>query len=117
MKDVMNKRNVRQDLVNLYLGIWAVLTPWLVGHHPGTGVVADYVVVGILISFFAIAALIAFRPWQEGVNIVLGAWLLVSPWVLGFRANPSLAGSAVLIGILVTICSALALLRKRSQGI
>jgi hypothetical protein len=37
--------------------------------------------------------------------------------VLGFRANPSLAGSAVLIGILVTICSALALLRKRSQGI
>jgi hypothetical protein len=23
----MNKRNVRQDLVNLFLGVWAVLTP------------------------------------------------------------------------------------------
>ena len=113
----MKKQNMRQDLVNLYLGVWAVLTPWLVGHHPGTGVVADYVVVGILISFFAVAALIAFRPWQEGVNIVLGAWLLVSPWVLGFRANPTLAGSAVLIGILVIICSAVALIRRRSQNL
>jgi hypothetical protein len=113
----MNKRNVRQDLVNLYLGIWAVLTPWLVGHHPAAAVVADYGIAGILIVLFACAALIAFRPWQEGVNIVLGAWLLVSPWVLGFEANHSVTPSAVLIGALVIICAALALLGKRSQNV
>jgi hypothetical protein len=28
---------------------------------------------------FAIVALTALRPWQEWVNLVLGAWLLVSP--------------------------------------
>ena len=113
----MNKRNVRQDLVNLFLGIWAVLTPWLVGHHPAAAVVADYGIVGILITFFACAALIAFRPWQEGINIVLGAWLLVSPWVLGFEANQSVTRYAVLIGVLVIICAALSLLRGRSQNV
>jgi SPW repeat len=113
----MNKRNARQDLVNLFLGIWAIITPWLIGNHPAGGVVADYGIAGILIAFFACAALIAFRPWQEGVNIVLGAWLLVSPWVLGFRANASLMWSAVLIGVLVIICSALVLFRKQSQNL
>jgi SPW repeat len=113
----MNKRNLRQDLVNLFLGIWAILTPWLIGNHPAAGVVVDYGIAGILIAFFACAALIAFRPWQEGTNIVLGAWLLVSPWVLGFRANASLMWSAVLIGVLVIICSALVLLRKQSQNL
>ena len=82
-----------------------------------SAVVADYGIAGILIAFFACAALIAFRPWQEGVNIVLGAWLLVSPWVLGFEANQSATPSAVLIGVLVIICAALALLRKRSQNL
>ena len=113
----MKKRNMRQDLVNIFLGIWAVLTPWLVGHHPGAAVVADYGIIGILIAFFACAALIAFRPWQEGINIVLGAWLLVSPWVLGFEANQSVTRSAVLIGVLVIICTALALLRKGPQNV
>jgi hypothetical protein len=113
----MNKGNVRQDLVNLFLGIWAVITPWLIGNHPAAGVVADYGITGILIAFFACAGLIAFRPWQEGINIVLGAWLLVSPWILGFTANSSLRWSAVLIGVLVIICSALSLLRKQSQNL
>jgi hypothetical protein len=113
----MNKRNAGQDLVNLFLGIWAIITPWLIGNHPAAGVVADYGIAGILITFFACTALIAFRPWQEGVNILLGAWLLVSPWVLGFRANPSLMWSAVLIGVLVIIGSAVSLLRKRSENL
>src|ERR1700739_4243329 len=83
----MNKGNVRQDLVNLFLGIWAVITPWLIGNHPAAGVVADYGITGILIAFFACAGLIAFRPWRGGMNIVLGVWLLVSPWILGFTAE------------------------------
>ena len=107
------KRNVRQDLVNLFLGIWAIVTPWLVGNHPAAGVVADYAIAGILIALFACAAVFAFRPWQEGINILLGAWLLVSPWVLEFRANASLIWSAVLIGVLVMSCSTLVLVRNQ----
>ena len=111
----MKKQYMGPDVVNVFLGIWAFLTPWAVGRHPGTPVVANYVIVGILITFFAGAALVAVRPWLEGINIVVGAWLLVSPWLLGFRAITSLMWSAVVIGILVMIFSALALIKKQSQ--
>ena len=40
----MNKRDVRQDLVNLFLGIWAILTPWLVGNHPAISELTDKIV-------------------------------------------------------------------------
>jgi SPW repeat len=109
----MKKQSRGQDVINLFLGIWAFLTPWAFGYHLGVAV-ANYVIIGILITFFSGAALVAFRTWEEGINIVLGAWLLISPWLLGFRAIPSLMWSAVVIGALVILWSAIGLIKGRS---
>jgi SPW repeat len=114
MEEVTTK-HVWQDFVNLFLGIWAFLTPWVFGHHAVATVVADYVIVGILVTFCAGAALVAFRPWQEGINLVVGAWLLISPWWLEFRTVPALTWSAVGIGVLVMLCSASAALKRDSD--
>ena len=111
----MKKAFIGQDFVNLYLRIWAFLTPWVIGHHPGAAVVAKYFIVGILITVLASAAVVAYRPWEEGINISLGAWLLISPWLVGFRAIPSLMWNAVVIGVLVMLCSAIGLIRRRSH--
>ena len=108
----MKKQYVRQDVVNVFLGIWTFLTPWALGYHHGAGVVANYVIVGILITFCAGAAVISFRPWQEGITMALGTWLLVSPWVLGFSAIASMMWSAVVIGVLVVVCSVFGLIKK-----
>jgi formate hydrogenlyase subunit 4 len=113
--EAMKNGFIGQDFVNVFLGIWAFLTPWVIGHHGGAAVVANYVIVGILITLFASAAIVAFRPWQEAINIVLGAWLLVSPWLVGFKAIPSLMWSAVVIGVLVMLCSAIGLIERRSD--
>ena len=111
----MKRKYLGQDVVNVILGIWAFVTPWVIGHRPGPVVIANYVIVGILITFFACSALVTFRAWQEGINMALGAWLLVSPWVLGFSAIASMMWSAVVIGVLVAICSAFALGKKQSH--
>jgi hypothetical protein len=104
-----------QDFVSLYLGAWAFLTPWVIKHPAGADVMASYVIAGFMISFFAITGLLVFHTWPEYVNVVLGAWVLVSPWLLGFARVGSLRGSAVLIGALVIICSGFALKEKRSK--
>lgn len=104
-----------KDFVSLYLGAWTFLTPWLIGHPAGAAVIASYVIAGLMISFFAIAGLVVFRPWPECVNIVLGIWLLVSPWLLRFANVSSLRGSALSIGALVIICSGFAVSDKRSK--
>ncbi len=41
----------------------------------------------------------AVQRWQEGVNILAGAWLFLSPWILGFSGSP--AWIAWVIGVLV----------------
>jgi SPW repeat len=112
----IKKQRMWQDVANLFLGIWALLTPWIVGQHPGSTVVVNYVVVGILIIFCAGAALLAFRPWQEGINMMLGAWLLISPWWLEFRTVPGLVWSAVVTGVLVILCSAVAAIQRFSDN-
>jgi SPW repeat len=104
-----------QDFVSLYLGAWAFLTPWVIKHPAGADVIASYVIAGFMISFFAITGLLVYRPWPERANVVLGGWLLVSPWLLGFARVDSLRQSAVVIGALVIVCSGLALKEKRSK--
>jgi hypothetical protein len=111
----MKKQYSWQDFVSLYLGAWTFLTPWVIGHPAGAAVIASYVIAGFMISFFAITGLVVFRPWPEYINIVLGVWLLVSPWLLRFASVRSLKASSLLIGALVIICSGFAVSEKRAK--
>jgi SPW repeat len=111
----MENRYSWQDFLSLYLGAWAFLTPRVIGRPAAVAVIASYIIVSVLISFFAIVGLVVFRPWPECVNIVLGGGLMASPWLLGFEAIGSLMRSALLIGTLVIICSAWSLSEKQSR--
>jgi len=55
-----------------------------------------------------------FPTLEEWVNLVLGAWLLVSPWVLGFSTATALMWNAVLIGALIVVSASWAL--GKEQG-
>src|SRR3546814_12329343 len=61
----------------------------------------NHYVIGIAVAlFFAATALVAFKAWEERLNIALGAWLLVSPWLLGFSASSAPMWNVVIIGTL-----------------
>jgi len=51
----------------------------------------------------------------DWTNIVLGFWVLISPWVLGFSASMSAVWTAVVLGILVMAVSAWALYQPRRR--
>lgn len=36
------------------------------------------------IGVVSAAAMVAYANWKEWINLLLGAWLIVSPWALGF---------------------------------
>ena len=94
-----------QDWGNLVLGFWILISPWaLMTKGTDTAVNAttwNLYVVGIALTVFSVAALIAFQVWEEWVNLALGAWLLISPWLLGFSASALLMWNAVVIGTAV----------------
>lgn len=45
------------------------------------------------------------KHWQDPVNALLGAWLIVSPWALGFQGVTVAVLSAVAVGALLAASS------------
>jgi hypothetical protein len=90
-----------QDWINLGLGLWLFLSPWVLAYAGTIGAWNAYAV-GVAIVVFA--ALAAYMPqaWEEVVNSILGFWLILSPFVLGFSGAAAVALHTVIMGLLIT---------------
>jgi hypothetical protein len=109
MEGVMeNWTNARLcDVANLILGAILFLSPWMFGFDAGRAS-ENANIAGIAIVALAIAALAAFAIWEEWLNLIVGLWTLVSPWVLGFQGTTAMTVHVV-IGAAVAIIAAIEL--------
>lgn len=94
-----------QDLVNAALGLWIVLSPWVMGFQADLAVTANSVLVGGALIAAAMGAMLVPRAWEEWTEVVIGLWLTASPWVLGFSALHEAMLVAVLTGAVVVLLS------------
>jgi len=96
------------DVANLVLGAILFLSPWIFGFDAGAASQNAYIA-GIVIAVLAIAALAAFAVWEEWLNLIVGLWTLIAPWVLGFHGNRTAMAVHVVIGIAVAVLAAIEL--------
>jgi hypothetical protein len=102
------------QIINMLIGIWLMAAADLFGFDK-TVADNDHIIGPFIASF----AMIALSPCTHGVrkiNIPLGGWLLLAPWVLGYNdtaatVNDMAAGAAVIALSLVR-----ATIRKRFGG-
>ncbi len=71
------------DLYNLAAAIFLLAAPWLFAHANPTAAI-DLRISGAAIAIMSLAAIVAFSIWEEWVNLLVGCWLIGSPWLLGF---------------------------------
>jgi SPW repeat len=109
------KKQHWQDGINLLAGFWIFFAPWVVGSHAGALAIGNHTVVGILMILFAITGIAEFRLWKEWVNILLGAWILISPWLLHFSGSTALTWNAVISGAVVIVFGCWALSEERGR--
>lgn len=88
-----------QDTANLVLGVALLVSPWALGFVAERMPTWNAFIVGAIIALLAIAALFAFQPWEEWISALLGAWLVLAPWVLGFSGHAAAMYTHVIIGI------------------
>jgi hypothetical protein len=96
------------DWINLLLGIALLISPFFMGFATGVPM-TNAVLAGVIIAALAIAALVSFAQWEEWLNLILGLWVLVSPWVLGFTGIAVAFQTHVVIGLAVAILAAVEL--------
>jgi len=103
-----------QDWINLLLGVWLFISPWAIGYlSSSSAAVWNAWVVGAAIVVFAAIAVSMPQLWEEIINIVLGMWMVVSAWVIGFGSVRSAETNAVIVGVLVIVFAAWALALSR----
>jgi len=88
------------DWATWLLGIWLCLSPWTLLFEYETPAMRNAVVLGTLIILIEVIELSFFRGWEEWINVVFGAWLVASTWVLGI-ATPAARVNFILVGALV----------------
>lgn len=111
--DVTTKR--WQDGGNLLLGLWLFISPWVLKYIDGMPVSAwNATLLGAAIVVFSAVAVYMPRVWEEGINMALGVWMIISPWVLQFAAEKNIMMNAVITGVLVTALAAWAILRDKT---
>ena len=93
----------REAILDIYIlasGLFLLISPWLFGYVQQSGRV-NAEIVGCALVALSAAAIIAFAEWEEWLNVALGAWLIVSPWFLGFVHTPAMHVS-IAVGVIVT---------------
>jgi heme/copper-type cytochrome/quinol oxidase subunit 3 len=94
------------DSISAILGACLLLSPWALGFTAETTAAWTAGITGALIALVALAALIAFAQWEEWINLVLGIWAIIAPWVAAFSENAAATGVHVAIGLVVAVLTA-----------
>jgi hypothetical protein len=77
------------------LRVWSRCKSWAYRNAYGPARV-DAWTTGLTLAAISLGALVAFAEWEEWISLVLGAWMVASPFVLGF---PRGAGMKIVIGV------------------
>lgn len=100
------------DAGNFLIGCILFLSPWLFNYPAGMEPRSvNAFVVGIVIAVLSLAALAAIavsEEWLNRLNLMVGFWLIVSPWILKFYGTTAM-GVDVIIGLIVIAFAAFAL--------
>jgi SPW repeat len=83
------------DIYKLVLGAFIAVSPWVFAFRYDAARL-ESAASGVLVVAIASAALIAFADWEEWAMLVVGLWLTVSPWLLGF---PMAAAMKIHVGV------------------
>jgi hypothetical protein len=79
----LQERETAPDVYNLFLAAVLFISPWLFKLTNSQGKI-DLWITSAIIVVLSLAAIIAYRDWEEWINVLMGVWLIGSPWLLGF---------------------------------
>ena len=111
-----NTHRTWEDWLGMLLGVLIVLSPWFPtqGGHEVIDADRSYVilntfVVGMIVFGLAQLEYVALRRWEEVAGILVGLWLIVSPYIFGYHGDGMLRFYHSSLGGLVLLLAALQL--------
>jgi hypothetical protein len=111
-----NTHRTWEDWLGMLLGVLIVVSPWFPSQASHEVIDADrsYVilntfVVGMMVFGLAQLEYVALRRWEEVAGILVGLWLIASPYIFGYHGDGMLRFYHSTLGGLVLLLAALQL--------
>jgi hypothetical protein len=111
-----NTHRTWEDWLGMLLGVLIVVSPWFPSQASHEVIDADrsYVilntfVVGMIVFGLAQLEYVALRRWEEVAGILVGLWLIASPYIFGYHGDGMLRFYHSTLGGLVLLLAALQL--------
>ncbi|QYF94532.1 SPW repeat protein [Massilia sp. PAMC28688] len=101
-----------QDQVILLLGLWLFFSPWALDYVPGSAIALNANIAGTVIMLLAAFDLYKTYAWAVMLNLAVGVWVAVSPWVDALADRSAMMSNCVIVGVAVAL---LALWELRSD--
>jgi hypothetical protein len=98
--------------INLILGIWLIISPWVVGYSAHGTALGNNVVLGILVLIAGIVATSTPSLSPSWWNVVFGIWLIISPFILGYTGLEGAMVNDIVLGVVVGVLALFAGLMK-----
>lgn len=90
--------------LNLLAGIWVLISPFVLGFAGVGSALWNNVIIGIVVGLLAASRLWWGQDaWASWVNLVLGIWLIISPYALAFSGIAMAPGNNILFGIIIGV--------------
>ncbi len=101
----VRSQNAGASGLNILLGIWLIIAPFVLGYARIEAAQTNDVIVGIIVAIIAtIRTFGAFtQPGWSWVNVLLGVWLIIAPFVLGYSGGPTPLWNDIILGVVIAI--------------
>jgi hypothetical protein len=93
--------------VTLVAGVWEILAPFIIGYSQSTGAMVDAIILGVLLLAFGLwvalsksSGTVRTMSW---VNAVLGLWLILAPFIIGYSGSTGALVNDIIVGGVVVI--------------
>jgi SPW repeat len=84
--------------INILLSIWVIVSPFVLAFHSSKAIWSN-VIAGVLVGILALIRWGVHQPGWSWLTLILGMWLVISPFVLFLRA--AAMWNNVILGILI----------------
>ncbi|MEC9481931.1 MAG: SPW repeat protein [Halomonas sp.] len=105
-----------REWLMLLLGAWMIVSPYVLGFADSAAVMWSAVISGLILMALALAEISKLQVWEEWGSLMVGIWMVVAPFVLGFTTMSSAMWNSFIVGVLVVAAAAWTLMSMTGQG-
>ncbi len=106
--------------LNALAGIWVIIAPFVLGYSVVTGVAkTNDVVVGFVVLVLAAIRFFGayIQAWLSWINALLGLWLIIAPFVLGYSPVQAAMVNDIIMGIIIAVLATWSAVSSRGTSL